>query len=710
MAKHDIDPNYLDPNYEPVVNHSENLPFHQVLSARMQRRAVMKGTVGAALASVMGFGLVGCGSDSDDSSANTNANTDAPDSGSPVLGFKAVPVSSGNSVVVPEGYTAIPSFAWGEPLTSHPETGVYPKFKADGSNTGEDQERQIGMHHDGVHFFPFDLKEGGNSSNEGLLVMNHEYINQKALLKDENTVALLNTDGTIKGYTHSLDANGKRISDDVRKEIAAHGVSVVHIKQSTDGAWAIVQDSRFNRRITGGSEMDIRGPLRGYSKLATKYSPEGTKTRGTLNNCAMGPTPWGTYLAAEENWHGYFKHDALELPREQARHGISGQKKNSDGSIIPAATRYDWELADNGADEYVRFDVTPKGVDASQDYRNEACTFGYMVEIDPFNPEARPQKRTALGRFGHEGVIFAPVKEGEPVVCYSGDDSRFEYIYKFVSDQPYYSDTASGSLLDTGTLYVARFNEDGSGEWLPLDLSAPGFKSKVDAAIDTYVGDVYFSGFENQADVLLNTRLAADIAGATPMDRPEWGAVDPKSGMVYFTLTNNSKRGEDETNAANPNANNQTGHIIRWAESGSDHTATSFEWDIFVFGGNKYTSTVVDGEAVLTLDESNMFSSPDGLWFDYNGRLWIQTDNGYAKETFGNDMMLAANPVTREIKRFFVGPFGCEVTGVTGTPDMKTMFVNIQHPEANWPNGDEGLHPRDATVIVTRNDGGVIGA
>jgi secreted PhoX family phosphatase len=688
MAKHDLDPNYLDPNYEPVVNHSNNTPFHQVLAARMQRRTVMKGSVGAALASVMGVGLAGCGSDSNDSTTSTSSNVTSTD-----LGFKAVATSTANEVVVPEGYSSQAFLPWGTPIT-----GSYPDYKPDGTNTGAEQEQQMGMHHDGVHFFPIDQKAGGNSSTEGLLVMNHEYINQGAL--------------HANGATKASDNGGFRPADEVRKEIAAHGVSVVHIKRDTNGTWDIVFGSPFNRRITGNTEMDIRGPVRGYNKLITKYSPDATETRGTLNNCAMGPTPWGTYLAAEENWHGYFKHDSFDLPREQARHGVSGTSYKDDGvTVKPASTRYDWEFADSQEDQYVRFDVTPGAGSATDDYRNEANTYGYMVEIDPFTPESKPQKRTALGRFGHEGVIFAPVKEGEPVVCYSGDDSRFEYIYKFVSSKPYYAATAGGYLLDEGTLYVARFNEDGSGDWLPLDLENAEFKAKVDAAVGTTVGDVAFSGFENQADVLLNSRLAADIAGATTMDRPEWGAVDPNSGQVYFTLTNNSNRGKDGydgVNAANPNELNNTGHIIRWSEEGNDHSATSFDWDIFVFAGEQGTETVVDGKVIVSLTDDNIFNSPDGLWFDYNGRLWIQTDGSDAAP-YQNNMMLAANPETREIKRFFVGPQGCEVTGVVSTPDVKTMFVNIQHPAANWPDASDP-RPRDATVIVTRDDGGVVGA
>jgi secreted PhoX family phosphatase len=671
MAKHDIDPNYLDPNYEPVVNHSDNLSFAAVLGARMNRRVLMKGSVGAALTSLMGVGLVGC-SDSDSDSSTTGsvqANTE--------LGFKSVAVSTENSVVVPEGYSSTTFVPWGTPIT-----GSYPEYRADGTNTGAEQEQQVGMHHDGVHFFPIDINAGGNSSSEGLLVMNHEYINQNALHAGGATTVA-----------------GQRPADEVRKEIAAHGVSVIHIMQGSDGEWQVVHGSPFNRRITGGTEMDIRGPARGFDKLKTKYSTGATETRGTLNNCSMGPTPWGTYLAAEENWHGYFATSDVNRPREYVRHGVD------------STSRYDWQLADSGADEYVRFDVSTIGASATDDYRNEANTYGYMVEVDPFTPESKPQKRTALGRFGHEGVIFAPVEQGEPVVCYSGDDSRFEYIYKFVSSKPYYAATAGGYLLDEGTLYVARFNDDGSGDWLSLSLDNADFAAAVTAATGTTVGDIDFNGFSSQADVLVNTRLAADIVGATTMDRPEWGAVDPNSGEVYFTLTNNSNRGKDgydDVNAANPNAENRTGHIIRWAEAGNDYTAISFEWDIFVFAGEQGTETVVDGDALVTLDDTNIFNSPDGLWFDYNGRLWIQTD-GSDSAPYQNNMMLAANPVTREIKRFFVGPVGCEVTGVTSTPDMSSMFVNIQHPDGNWPNAAES-RPRDATVIVTRADGGVVGA
>ncbi len=652
---------------EPMQNHSNNPSFAQVLT---QRRQFLKGSLSTAVAAFIGVGVIGCGGD-DDNKTSGSSSSAAPAPVPPLLGFAGIPTSRADSILVPAGYTATAFVPWGTPLT-----GNMPAFKADGSNTGAEQEQQVGAHHDGMHFFPMDAKTTGKNSSEGLLVMNHEYIDTKLLHKNGQTL----------GAT--------RPADEVRKEIAAHGVSVIHIRKSGK-TWEVVNGSPFNRRITGATPMDLRGPAGGSAMLATKYSPNGTTTRGTLNNCGMGATPWNTYLAAEENWAGYFVNKDATLPREHKRYGVG--TKNG---------RYFWEVADSGADEYVRFDASTKGTSAMEDYRNEPNTFGWMVEIDPFDPEARPQKRTALGRFGHEGVVFAPAVEGKPVVCYSGDDSANEYIYKFISSDNYYKATAGGYLLNSGVLYVAKFNDNGTGEWLPLDITNSAFTAN--AAMAGYT-------FANQADVLVNTRLAADIMGATKMDRPEWGAVHPTTGEVYFTLTNNTERTiKDE---ANPRANNTTGHIIRWTE---DAGKTSFKWDIFLLGGDVGTTTGT-GDKAVTLTADNHFASPDGLWIDSRGVLWIQTDMSGSQQTsgpYGNNQMLAADPVTKQVKRFLVGPVDAEVTGVITTPDMKTMFVNIQHPgdrstptvfTSNWPDGN-GARARSATVIITKDDGGVIGS
>jgi secreted PhoX family phosphatase len=495
------------------------------------------------------------------------------------------------------------------------------------------------------------------------------------------------------------DHAGPRDPDHVLKELNAHGVSVARIREGADGEWRITPDPR-NRRITALTEMEIAGPVRGSDLVKTKFSPDGTRTRGTFANCAHGVTPWNTYMAAEENWSGAFVNNDDEMPREHARFGVR-----------QGMSRPSWHLAADGADAYVRFDASTKADSAEGDYRNEPNTFGWMVEIDPFDPDSTPVKRTTLGRCAHEGVVFAPVADGEKVVCYTGDDSRNEYIYKFVSAGTYRSGQTRGEILDEGVLYAAKFNDDGTGEWLALVYGENGLDES--------------NGFTSQADVLVNTRTAADLVGATPMDRPEWGTVDPQTRAVYFTLTNNSQRSADETDAANPRGPNPFGHIIRWHEDGGQEALT-FAWDIFVIAGPHENSADMHGEA---LSDDNIFSSPDGLWMDANRRLWIQTDisesvmNRGNHSVFGNNMMLAANPETGEIKRFLTGPVGQEITGVVTTPDHRTMFINVQHPGAtttpedfaagnyasHWPDGGQSV-PRSATVMIRRTDRGVIGA
>jgi hypothetical protein len=436
--------------------------------------------------------------------------------------------------------------------------------------------------------------------------------------------------------------------------------------------------------------------------MVTKFSPDGTKTRGTVNNCAHGVTPWNTYMTAEENWAGYFVNADAEMPREHKRYGLSNE-----------ASRYGWEKAASGADEFIRFNAAATGASAAEDYRNEPNTFGWMVEFDPYDPASVPVKRTHLGRFAHEGVVFAPAVAGQPVVCYSGDDSRFEYIYKFVSSAAFDPATTNGDILNEGTLYVAKFNEDGTGEWLAL---APGQNGLTPE-----------NGFADLADILVNTRLAADQAGATKMDRPEWGTVDPSTGEVYFTLTNNNRRDMTQIDAVNPRAENNFGQIVRWRYEGNDHAATAFSWDLFVIAGTARQSITFKGEA---LGDDSTFACPDGIWCDQNSRLWIQTDMGDIGpaqegplESFGMNAMLAADPQTGEIRRFLTGPWGQEITGVITTPDGTTMFVNVQHPGAQASPEDfaagtfgsgfpdyNGTVPRSATLVITREDGGVIGA
>ena len=667
---------------ERPSNHSANPHFDEILAARIDRRGILRGGLVAAIGGLFGSTVLGAGVMPGAAKADAAASR---------IGFKPVMVGVGDAIVVPEGYQATPLIPWGTPIA-----GSMPAFSLD--NSAEDQGNQTGMHHDGMHFFPLDIADGApGSSEDGLLVVNHEYVEPRFLLKSMA--------GGAYGSDDFVIVDGVRNAADVRKEAMAHGVSVVRIKRQADGSWAVEPDPR-NRRITALTPANLAGPVAGTDFVKTRYSPDGTMTRGTLNNCANGFTPWNTYLTCEENWAGYFRNGDVkdgepDLPREQKRYGLPTEE-----------SRYAWERAEGGPDEFVRFDASTKADDATGDYRNEPNTFGWIVEIDPFDPEAAPVKHTALGRFAHEGIVFAPVVEGRPLVAYSGDDSRFEYIYKFVSARPYEAATADSGLLDDGTLYVARFKSDGSGEWLALKFGENGLTEE--------------NGFTSQADVLVNTRLAADHVGATKMDRPEWGAVDPQTGTVYFTLTNNTKRTQAQVDAANPRAKNAFGQIIRWTEDGNEHAATAFTWDLFLIAGDQSQSKTFAGAA---LGEDAILSCPDGLSFDPDGRLWIQTDIGGSEqnkgemEPFGNNQMLCADPDTGEVRRFLTGPVGQEITGWALTPDQRTLFINVQHPgettsaeafkagelTSHWPDGGDA-YPRSSTVVITKLDGGIIGS
>lgn len=644
-------------------NHSNN-PHIDTLINGLSRRQVLAGGTGLGVLAFLGSALPAL------AQAAQPAGEDL--AGLPFkrrtrLPFDALAVTRTDTVSVPAGYRATPFIPWGTPIT-----GSYPAFLENAGNSAQDQAEQVGMNHDGMHFFPIDAQNGkGRISDHGLLVLNHEYIDAGLLHPNGPTVVA-----------------GKRVSaEEVRKEINAHGVSVVEIRRNLQGGWEVMPSAR-NRRVTAATPMQIRGPARGHALLRTRYSPDGNATRGTQNNCANGFTPWGTYLTCEENWAGYFASADAALPRELSRYGV----RNS--------SRYGWDHL--VGDDFERFDATRKAPAANEDYRNEPNHFGWIVEIDPFAPESVPVKRTALGRFAHEGLVFAPIKPGRPVVCYSGDDSQNEYIYKYVSRDKYRPGRSNDRLLDEGTLYVARFDASGKGQWLALDIHDDSFQRACTAA---------GVSFADQGEVLINTRLAADIVGATKMDRPEWGAVNPENGEVYFSLTNNSSR--TTADSANPRSANPFGHIIRWRELSKNYAGQTFAWSLFLLAGPETDSMGPNGQP---LNADNRLASPDGLWFDEEGRLWIQTDmSGSQLHTgpFGNNQMLVADPKTGEMKRFLVGPLGAEVTGITATPDFRTLFVNIQHPGegstadnllSTWPDGP-GTRPRSATVIISRADG-----
>lgn len=621
-------------------NCSSNPSFHEISDPA--RRTVLRAGLGVALGGLLAP-LAGCAS---------------PGSHKPLLGFASVPVSTADRIVVPEGYIAQVIAPWGDPV-GLPEHS--PAFRTDAGNSAVEQAAQLGMHHDGIHYFAL------HGSERGLLVLNHEYTDEGLLF---------------------ADGQQNWSAEKVRKAQAAHGVSVIEVVQR-QGRWEQVRPSPWARRITAYTPMTVAGPAAGHALMRTSADPEGRRVLGTLNNCGSGITPWGTYLSCEENFINYFS-GGDSLSEHEKRWGL---RKGGGGG-------YRWHEHD------ARFDATREP--------NEPNRFGWIVEIDPMDPASTPIKRTALGRAAHEGATVTTTKDGRAVV-YMGEDARFEYIYKFVSRDRIQSGgaRANTTLLDHGTLYVARFDADGSGEWLPLTHG----QGPLTAA----------NGFADQGDVLIKSRQASDALGATKMDRPEWIDIDHQ-GWVYCTLTNNSNRGTGRnpgTDAANPRAGNSMGHIVRWKEDG-DFDSTRMRWNHFVLAGDP-ANTRAEARGNV---QGDLFACPDGLWTDARGLLWIQTDMSTSAmgkgdlARLGNNMMLAADPATGEIRRFLTGPRGCEITGATATPDGRTLFINIQHPGespsersdpadpgkySTWPSGQPGARPRSATVVIRKRDGGVIG-
>ncbi|ACB33919.1 protein of unknown function DUF839 [Leptothrix cholodnii SP-6] len=723
-------------------NTSNNPSFDSVLNARLSRRGLLRGSVGTAATALFGsLALSACGGGDDDPVAPTSDNLNTK------LGFGAIDKSRADAVIVPAGYTASVIYALGDPLVAG--LAAY-------GNLGNDSnyENRAGDHHDGMDFFAMgsDNARSATASDRGLLVMNHE-----ATTDTTRSSHFLH----LAGGTTTLP----RPIAEVDKEVAIHGISVVEVKK-TGANWGYVQASGFNRRFTALTEVDITGPARGDALLVTPYAPTGLVTRGTLNNCGSGRTPWGTYLSGEENWFQYYTRPAGD---NAARGDKSVLALNRYGRAEGAASRHGWETA--GADsKYARFNIAKTGAstDGSDDFRNEMNGMGYIVEVDPFDATSRAKKRSALGRFAHESAAFSKLVVGEPLAVYMGDDSRNEYIYKYVSTAVWSAADANAAdrlatgakYLDDGKLYVAQFNVDGTGTWIELALG--------NTAIDAAAYD-----FANAADVRINCRLAADAVGATKMDRPEWCATHPTSGEVYFTLTNNSNRTLATVDAANPRvysdvrnaatvqSGNVNGHILRIKDGAGNAAAISFTWDIYLFGAEAGASAGFVNLSSLTGDQD--FSSPDGLWFSPNtGICWIQTDDGaYTDAT--NCMMLAGIPGTvgdggtktlnyggtpavsvtthvgkaptaDTLRRFLVGPKDCEITGICETPDGKTLFVNIQHPgegtaladvvadntaayTSHWPanagygaGGATTARPRSATIVITKNDGGRIGS
>ncbi|SFW35804.1 PhoX family phosphatase [Pseudomonas sp. NFACC04-2] len=577
-----------------------------------------------------------------------------------LLGFNSIAAATADTITLPPGYKASVLISWGQPLQKNA-----PAFDPSGNGTARAQEVQFGDNNDGMSLFEFP-----DDKNRALMAINNEYTNYRYL------------------FPHGGQPQS---AEDVHKAQASEGVSVIEV-QRRRGQWQFVQESRYNRRIHGNTPIRLRGPAAGHDLMKTSADKSGKKVLGTFQNCANGMTPWGTYLTCEENFTDCFGSSKTDLQFDEA------QKRY--GATV-TSREINWHLYDP------RFDLAKNP--------NELNRHGWVVEIDPFDPESTPVKRTALGRFKHENAALAQTSDGRAVV-YMGDDERGEFIYKFVSRERinHRNAKANRNLLDHGTLYVARFdagdgNPDhpkGKGQWIELTHG----KNGLDAS----------SGFADQAEVLIHARLAASAVGATRMDRPEWIVVSPKDGQVYCTLTNNSKRGEDgqPVDGPNPRAKNVYGQILRWRTDRDDHASKTFSWDLFVVAGNPTVHAGTPKAGSSNINPQNMFNSPDGLGFDKAGRLWILTDGDSSNAGdfagMGNNQMLCADPNSGEIRRFMVGPVGCEVTGISFAPDQKALFVGIQHPGENGgstfpehlPNGK----PRSSVMVITREDGGVIGA
>jgi len=524
-------------------------------------------------------------------------------------------------------------------------------FDARTRGSAASQARAFGDNNDGMSLFTRDGRY--------ILAVNHEFTNRRIMFGNRK-------------------ADLPESADDVRKGQAAHGVSIVEIAQRHNH-WSVVLGSPFNRRITPQTPMAITGSARGHALMQTAADPAGVLALGTWNNCGNGRTPWGTYLTCEENFNGYFS------------------SSNSGNKPSAAFRRYgignrDWGYGWARVDE--RFDISK--------HPHEPNRAGYIVEIDPLDPASIPKKRTALGRFKHENAAVVVAGNGQ-VVVYMGDDERGEFLYKFVSDGRFKAGDGQADLLDKGKLFAAKFHDSGGGEWRELTPASTGMASL--------------------AEICIHTRQAASAVKATTMDRPEWVAANPNGRDVYCSLTNNTHRGR-KTNkggdampvgGANPRPANKYGQIVRWAPADGDHTATAFTWDLFALAGNP----AVHDDArrgSKNIDQNNMFSSPDGLAFDSRGLLWIQTDGNYSNRRdfagMGNNQMLVGDPDSGEIRRFMVGPKECEVTGITWSPDRKTVFAGIQHPgqggNGHFPGGGRSL-PRSAVIAITRDDGGPVG-
>ena len=657
----------------PAPNTSANEYFGDVVRQAISRRSVLRASAVTVLAVGAGSALAACGTSSDTGATSTSS-TPAEPTPSPGMNFASVAPNSEDVVVIPEGYQQKVVISWGDPVIP----GA-PVFNVN-AQTGAAQRQQFGFNNDFAGLLPIEGQDG-----HFLLVTNHEYTTPQFM---------------FPGY--KADAPTR---DQFDVEIAAIGLSVVEVEKTPQGLRPVM--GRYNRRITADTPMTLTGPGAGTDFVKTAADPTGRTVAGTFANCAGGVTPWGTVLSGEENFHSYFgAPEGAPAPAGPA----ADRLKRYGVKLEPSELL--WETFDP------RFDPAVEP--------NEVNRFGYVVEVNPWDPKSTPVKHTAMGRLKHEGANIYVTDDGT-VVAYSGDDERFDYMYKFVSSkkmQPGTSPEAMAhnmTLLDEGTLYVAKLSSDipaadidgsgklpasgafdGSGTWLPL-LKA-GANGQAESLVD---------GFTAQ-EVAVFTRLAADKAGATKMDRPEDFEANPKTGKVYVALTNNDERGaegEAAPDAANPRIDNKNGQVLEFTD---DHAGTSFTWNLLLVCGDPEAADTYYGGFDKT--KVSPISCPDNLAFDSHGNLWISTDGNALESNDGLFAVALEGPNRGETKQFLTVPLGAETCGPVVTDDLVTVCVqhpgenddnSIDDPLSRWPEGDNGT-ARPSVVAVWR-DGGNIG-
>jgi secreted PhoX family phosphatase len=590
-----------------------------------------------------------------------------PQTGGPsTLAFEELRHQLAQRDAVADGYEVQTVLRWGDPILADA-----PDF-APGQTNPASQAKQFGYNNDYLDFFP--LPQGTTTADHGLLAVNHEYTN-----------ANLMWPGLGAGRNAALRATAEQ----AQTELLAHGMSIVEIRK-TDGRWSYVKESRFNRRVTGETPMRVSGPAAGHDALKTKADPTGLRVLGTLNNCAGGNTPWGTVITCEENFNGYFGGD-VAADRANPHHAAWRRYG------IVKDSWYSWPK------HMERFDLGKEP--------NEPNRFGWVVEYDPYDPASVPVKRTALGRLKHEGCTHAINKDGR-VVFYMGDDERFEFIYRFVTARPFdrQNRAANRDLMDEGTLSVAKLSADGKVEWLDL-VHGQGPLTEA-------------NGFRSQADVVINTRQAASLLGATPMDRPEDVETNKATGRVYAMLTNNTSRTAEQVNAANPRPRNVHGHVVEFIPPGAgtaevDHAAKEMRWALFLMAGKP---GIDPGAQYHRATEHGWLSCPDNCAFDSKGRIWIATDGAPSAAGVADGLYAAdtRGPGRALTKLFYQAPTGAEICGPLFAPDDRTVFLAIQHPgedsgstferpSTRWPDFADGVPPRPAVIAIVRKDGGVIG-